>query len=362
MADFMITDALTGDIIEFDYASGRVEIDRFAGADEIGHARSLFFPGCSLINYAMPLTAAVYDLLLQTGEVEGISILCCGKILSYEPEGVELRSAFEADLRDHLVAAGVERLVCACPNCVKALREALEDDPRTEDIQISVLPQVLADQGYQLDPKVCAHLIKGDEEAEVLLCTHDSCPDRSFGQFADGLRALMPEGLWVDPEHARKRSVCCGSLARAQGKFEQADKCALLNGTEAKDAGADAIVTACMSCTFQLNMAQPLIQCVHYLELLFSWRIDWSVVGAWMKLRFLFNESLGAVEKQSETRVYAGLGSVCDAVQDGSATVADMETCERMEESSLTTSDAASAGDVAFSNAGVVTLGEEDGD
>lgn len=362
MADFAITDALTGDIIEFDYATGNVEIDRLAGVQEMGQATSIFFPGCSFMNYATPLMASVYDFLKQAGEVNGMSVLCCGKILSYEPNGQELRDAFEDELRDHLAQSSIERMVCVCPNCVKALREALSLDPRAKDIQIVVLPQLLAEMSYQLDPKVCARLIKGDEEAEVLLCPHDSCPDREYGQFADGLRALMPEGFWQDPAHARKRSVCCGSLPRAAGKFEQADKCAMLNATEAQDLGADAIVTPCMSCTFQLNMTQPLVQCVHYLELLFDWRVDWSQVGTWMKLRFLFNDTLGATEKVSETRSFAGIGGACDAVENGTGTEADAETCEREAEGSITQMDEAAASEVTISNANVVTLSEEDDD
>lgn len=309
MADFTVTDALTGDVLGFDYATGDVQVEKGAGKDAVGHAKSLFFPGCSFINYAMPLVASVYDFLRGLGEVDGISVLCCGKILSYEPNGQLLRDRFEADLRDHLADAGIERLVCACPNCVKALRENLDFDPRTKDIKIEALPQVIAAKGYRLDPATCAALIKGDADAPVLLCTHDSCPDREFGQFADGLRALLPEGLWTDPEHTRTRSICCGSLPRAAGKFEQADKCARINGEEARAAAADAIVTACMSCTFQLNMAQPYVQCVHYLELLFNWRVDWSAVGQWMKLRFLFDDTLNDVELAGEERAFTGLGS-----------------------------------------------------
>ena len=54
---------------------------------------SLFFPGCSFINYAMPLVQSVYDLLEGAGQVDGISLLCCGKILEYEGDGGAARAA-----------------------------------------------------------------------------------------------------------------------------------------------------------------------------------------------------------------------------------------------------------------------------
>lgn len=309
MEERVFIDCLTGDTLTFDMASSEVVLER--GDGNALRTASVFFPGCSLINYAMPLAAAVYDTLLDAGVVEGISVLCCGKILSYEPNGAALRESFEEELKDHIAQAAVERIVCACPNCVRALREAFVDDPRMAGVRIEVLPQVLADLGYRLDPATCGLLVKGDPEAGVLLCPHDSCPDRDRGEFADGLRALMPEGMWVDPEHCRSRSVCCGSLPRAAGKHEAADKCAGINGAEAVAVEADAIITACMSCTFQLNMAQSSIQCVHYLEMLYSWRIDWTRVGQWMKLRFLFEETLGAIVKDaaSSGRAFEGLGA-----------------------------------------------------
>ncbi len=63
-----------------------------------------------------------------TGAVDGISLLCCGKILSYEADGAELMKSFQLQLCDHLADTGIKRIVAACPNCVKALREGLALD------------------------------------------------------------------------------------------------------------------------------------------------------------------------------------------------------------------------------------------
>lgn len=288
-----------------------------------------------MINYAMPLVNALYETLRDHGKVDGISLLCCGKILSYEPNGQELRDGFEEQLREHVHEAGIQTIVCACPNCVKALREAFALDERTRDVELVVLPRLLADMGFSCDPETIAELVKGDSRAPVLLCPHDSCPDRDYGDFADGLRALLPEGLWVDPEHCRKRSICCGSLPRAAGKIEQADRCADLNGREALEKHADAIVTPCMSCAFQLNMAQPHVQAVHVLELLYDWRVDWSSVGAWMKLRFLFDDTLGVQEmNEGSGRTFAGLTS------NANTPTADMSERDRLAATDVTLSDA----------------------
>lgn len=340
MDDFEFVDALTGDKVVQNYQTGELSVEKGCAS---GAAESIFFPGCSMINYAMPLVQAVYGTLRQHDLVDGISLLCCGKILSYEPNGDAVRASFELQLRDHVADAGIRRIVCACPNCVKAMREAFALDDRTKDVELAVLPQVLADVGYRIDPGVAARLMKGSESESLLLCTHDSCPDREYGQFADGLRAIVPEGLWVDPEHCRRKSVCCGSLPRAAGKDKAADKCADLCGREAVEVDADAIVTACMSCAFQLNMAQKHLPAVHFLELLYDWRINWASVGLWMKVRFLFDETLGVTLKGAGSgRNYAGLGASGEGAED-----ADRSESDRL-----------AAGDVSISEEDTEVIGQ----
>ena len=309
MGEYKFVDAVTGDAVVFDVETGDA---RMSAQDEPPACTSLFFPGCSFINYALPLVSAVYDTLRGKGVVDGISLLCCGKILSYEADGAAMMGAFQRQLSERLADTQITRIVAACPNCVKALREGLAADERTAHIEVAVLPQVLADLGYRVDRDTVATLVKGSPDEPVLLCTHDSCPDRDKGEFARGLRALLPEGVYTDPAHTGRKSLCCGSSVRAAGKFEAADRIARRNGEEALETGADAIVTACLSCTFQLNMAQPHVQVLHVLELLYSWRIDWAHVGAWMKYRFLFDETLGVVREGGSERAFKGLGGSGD--------------------------------------------------
>ncbi len=331
MSDFEMIDALTGDTIVQDAASGYFTLSK---GNDAPKCTSIFFPGCSMINYAMPLTIAVFDTLKKDGEVDGMSLLCCGKILSYEPNGDVIRPSFEKELRERISKTSIERIVCACPNCVKALRESFANDDRVSHIELVALPQVFANLGYRLDKHTVAELIKGDANADVKLCPHDSCPDREYGQFADALRAIMPDDMWVDPKHCRNSSICCGSLPRAQGKTDAADKCAKICGQESLDAGADSIVTACLSCVFQLNMAQSYIQAVHFLELLYNWRINWSQVGDWMKVRFLFNDTLGVIETDSSSRKFEGLGSdsqeghSSDEIKDGDVALSEFNVSD----------------------------------
>lgn len=315
MEDYVFEDVLAGSTV----TCGFPGLDtRVAAADGPRRARTLFFPGCSLINYALPLVKAVYDLLAQAERVEGISLLCCGKILSFEPDGKAVRAAFEDELCAHVAAAGVERIVAACPNCVAALRGALAEDERTAGVEVVPLPLELEALGYRVDAEVAKRLLAAELEAgagfyevcaegarpPLRFSVHDSCPDRATGEFADGLRALMPAELAVEPAHARRSSQCCGSLVRAAGHADKALEQSQARGAEAVAAGGSAIVAACVSCSFLLSVSQWRVPVFHYLELLFDWRIDWRAADAYMTLRFLFDEPAA---DGGEARPFKGL-------------------------------------------------------
>ena len=271
---------------------------------------SLFFPAAR--SSTTPCPGESCTTCCAAGRVDGMSLLCCGKILSFEPDGQRVRAEFERQMCDHVVRAGVRRIVAACPNCVAALRSALARDARTADVQVDTLPQELANMGYRIDEGVLRRMVAAEAPVapeDVAVCVHDSCPDRSTGEFADGTRALLPGGVLVETAHVRNRSFCCGSLVRAAGKLEAADKQARRHGEEAEAAGAAAVVTACVSCAFQLSTAQRAVPVFHYLELLYDWRVDWAHADQYMKLRFLFDAEPPA---EAGNRAFVGLEGADD--------------------------------------------------
>lgn len=165
---YSFEDVLTGATVACGYPNLRSHyVGKAQGAME---CESVFFPGCSFINYGLPLVQAVFDTLKQGGCVQGMSLLCCGKILSYEPNGKEVRASFEQQLRQHLLASGVKRLVAACPNCVKALRDACAADSATAEIEVVPLPQELARLGYRIDPATAQALMAAEVPEELGWC------------------------------------------------------------------------------------------------------------------------------------------------------------------------------------------------
>ena len=330
MGRVVYEDALTGSAIALDgYA-----YDLLDGAEHTHvhtPAHSVFFPGCSVINFAQPLMKSVYEMLTELREVDGISLLCCGKLLAFEPDADVLCPAFCSELVRSVCENGVDRIVTACPNCTAELRRTLGDDPASADVEVVVLPEVLASRGVALSAdRVQAFFERngipyaGDAPK---LAVHDSCPDRARGEFARGVRSLVPEGMLVEMEHNRASSLCCGSLAKAAGKSDAAVRQSERRGQEGAAAGADALVTACMSCASQLSNFQSTLPVVHYLELLCDERIDWAALPPYLQMRFLF-------EARSGKRDYDGLsgGSACcgaAARSDAAAASADGGADER---------------------------------
>lgn len=319
MSGYVYDDALTGSRVTCGYPTLTALVEPGDAQEEArGEGRrkpvkSLYFPGCSFINYALPLVQAVYDLLRGSERVDGVSLVCCGKILQYEPDGKRVRAEHEARLREHLLEAGVERIVTACPNCVKALRALLAEDDRTAGVQVVPLPVELADMGYRIDGETARRMVAAeasDSEAASgglpYFAPHDSCPDRTTGEFADGVRALLPDKTIREAEHNRRSSFCCGSLLRAAGKPEKGAEQSRKHGKEAVEAKADAIVTACVSCAFLLSLEQHDVPVFHYLELLYDWRIPWGSLPPYMTLRFLFDDPASARDGGSH-RTFVGL-------------------------------------------------------
>ena len=307
MDEYVFEDAITGSSVSCSFPGLEAVSVYDEGDKEL--CESLFFPGCSFLNYAMPLVQSVYDLLEGAQAVDGISLLCCGKILEFEGDGGAARASFEQQFCEHIAQTSVKRIVAACPNCVQALRKLLAKSEDTAHIQVVPLPRVLADLGYRIDSESAEAFVRENsgipEDEPIVFSPKDSCPDRGTGEFADALRELMSDTTHVEPKFARKRSYCCGSRPRAAGHYDLGDKMARRHGEHAKEVGANVLVTACVSCTFSLWGAGCEVPVYHYLELLYNWSIPWYTSQGYLKLRFLFDDA----EAGRNVRDYKGLAS-----------------------------------------------------
>ena len=239
-------------------------------AAEQGSCESLFFPGCTLSTYAPDLAACVAQHLLDTGQVQGMTTLCCGNPLW----GVGLArrcNSYAEQLNSRLSAHGVRRIVVGCPNCYRALTSGQHAGFIDAGMEICVLPQVLASQGVRIPT---TRRVAPDARSFAVF---DSCPDREFNLFGSAVRALLPEGSAVELGHAGRDTLCCGSGGmvgyydhtvsqhRRAGRLEDFSR-----------SGADCLVTSCTSCANSFVRDGAAVQVHHYLELVFDTAIDWQ--------------------------------------------------------------------------------------
>ncbi len=228
-------------------------------------AQTLFFPGCTLANNFPGLTHAAYEKLKSLGKADCITKFCCGRPLSLMGLS-QNRESYDQDFADCLKAAGVKKLITACPNCFYALRKTFNRIGIDSEIELSFIA------GEFLDAKMRFNPSKRHPYQKISI--HDSCPDRYAGIIAKQLRELFSEVEVVELEHSRSNSVCCGA-----GGFASVFKPDL--GQKAFSAGVSdfyaarsrCLVTTCANCASTFKSSGALKSC-HYLELLLDIDMD----------------------------------------------------------------------------------------
>jgi hypothetical protein len=250
--------------------------------------KTVFLPGCTLSTYAAELTQTVSDFLQARQLAGGMVAQCCGKLLKkhgLSEEYQAYRTAFVETLR----AKGVERVVVACPNCLKTLKKSMSL-AGAGGLELVALPEALAAAGCVYEP--------GCDGEVRTVCVHDSSPDRTTGAFGAPVRgffdpaarpdagsspAVLPDAAplpsaspgitLIEMEHHHGHSRCCGSSLREA--TQSLAQCRARFG-EFERTGASLLVTSCMSCVNSFQRVAPPARVRHYLELLFDISLDWQ--------------------------------------------------------------------------------------
>jgi hypothetical protein len=258
-------------------SDGRERSGTDASAPQPVH--SLFWPGCTLSSYSQELTDATYHFLRKRGLADGLSIRCCGNIIRYAGG----RAAC-TDYRDNLVSTlekrGIQRIITVCPNCFYGFGEMLQS---RSGIEVCTLSRLLADEGLRIS--------QAQMTPARSVCIHDSCPDRRCGIDATAVRRLF-EGIELrEMQHNRHNARCCG-LGKLLfiGDPQTSRRLRESRIEEFVQTGAEQLVTSCFSCANAFQDPQSNLSAVHYLELLFGVRVDWTAVY----------ESARRIEQQSQ--------------------------------------------------------------
>ncbi|MCK4413214.1 MAG: hydrogenase iron-sulfur subunit [Candidatus Eisenbacteria sp.] len=173
---------------------------------------------------------------------------CCGyhlRLAGYAREADEL----EALVVDQVRASGATRVITFCPECLVALRDAL--DRHNVACEVTHLSLVLGALREELAEMAT-------DSADGRVTYQDPCRLGRHSGIYDRPRQLLTEVAGVElveMEHHRERAVCCGNTAwlncNAATKRFQADRLA-----EAVATGGRRLVTACPGCFIHLRCAQ----------------------------------------------------------------------------------------------------------
>lgn len=224
-----------------------------------------FFPGCSLAAYAPELTREVFSALEELGGKTTMIDHCCGSPLKSagfldRAEALCDRSCAEIE------ASGARILVCVCPGCANAMREAVRRNGL--DVEVTSLPAFLLEHGFTPRRELPAGPF----------AISKACQDRDGSYLAATMEILGLGEDTIEIFHG-----CCGA-GGAVNSFEP-DRCDEQSATKlsfAKDGST--VVTMCPTCTYTyalylMNHPRALAN-KHYAELLFETQIDWDLVYA----------------------------------------------------------------------------------
>jgi Fe-S oxidoreductase len=213
--------------------------------------RRVFFPGCALPGSRPESTLALYRRLRTEIPDLGIVLGCCAKPSHDLGRQQHFQRKF-GEIRQRLLAAGVEEVLVACPNCHKVFSQY------GGELKVISVWEVLAGEGRAKPAaadSAMAEKAAGQGEAAVLadsggetkpagpvVTVHDPCPLRGQPGLRRAVRRLLArEGLEVrEMKASGGKTLCCGEggavglvrpdLAANWGRMRycQADKMAVV--------------------------------------------------------------------------------------------------------------------------------------
>lgn len=211
---------------------------------------TIFFPGCTLPGTRPEVVRRMYGHLQGQIPNLGLVLDCCHKPSHDLGRQAHFEAAF-GPLRDRLAAAGVKRVLTACPNCHKIFNQyggPLE--------AVTIWEHMAEHGGPAVTPAAASAVI------------HDPCPMRAETAVQTAARTLIAAaGVTLEKTKSEgKRTLCCG----------EGGSVGFVNPTLAKAWGARrveladgrSVVTYCAGCAGFLSRAGAKV--VHLGNLIFE--------------------------------------------------------------------------------------------
>ena len=209
--------------------------------------RTIFFPGCALPGTRPAATFQVYQRLRREIPELGLVLDCCTKP-SHDLGREQFFLKTFGEMVAWLEAAGIERVLVACPNCYKVFSEYAPQF-RTETVYESLARQ----------PQDAAAPL-----ADAPVTIHDPCVIRNAAPPQNAVRTLLnAAGRSIEEmPHTRATALCCGEGGSAGALAP--DLAEDWGERRAAEAAGRRVVTYCAGCANHLGKR---VQVSHVLDL-----------------------------------------------------------------------------------------------
>ena len=233
------------------------EKPRYKWAEDLNlpkKGETLYFAGCSA-SYTYPKTArATAKILLEAGvdvAYLGEDEWCCGAPALWSGNTELFKEIVKHNL-SAIKASGAKRVVASCAVCYNTLKTHYPSVASELSFKVLHLSEVIADLIQQ--SKI--HLQK---PVRKKFTYHDPChlgrAEKIYEQPREIIRKI-PQAEFCEMARNRKNALCCGEGVVVSSLFPSLTRKISANRVnEAKEIGANAIVTCCPGCVTTLSKA-----------------------------------------------------------------------------------------------------------
>lgn len=212
----------------------------------------IYFRGCTAREKETSIADAT-EKLLKIANID-YTILndesCCGSVLFRTGFVNEAKKQMKKNIRQFKD----EKILTSCAGCYKTLKQDYEN---VDVIHISMLLEDLI-KNNKLSLK----------DTNLKVTYHDSCHlSRHCGEFDPPREVIQSIARLVEMDNNRENSLCCGAGGGVKSAYpEIAEQVAESRIRQAKDSGADLLVTACPFCKLNLkNHNIPVLDLTEFL-------------------------------------------------------------------------------------------------
>lgn len=240
------------------WAARRSERDAWVPDDvEIKPSADIgYWAGCTASYVQSDIAENAVHILKEAGvdfTYLGKDEACCGTpmLVAGKPDDFEL--VFRNNV-EQIKKHGIKTLVISCPGCWVSFAHFYPQWARKLGIELGFEIKHLSEFTAEM---IQEGRLKFKKEVNRTVTWHDSCHIGRHGGIYDAPRETLRAipGLKVEEMASnRENALCCGSVLTRISKPAVSDKLAAMKLDEAIATGAEAVVSTCPCCTFQMRV------------------------------------------------------------------------------------------------------------